>query len=357
MKVAIVNRHPADVLGGSETQCDNIATGLRERGHDVVYIAPEGKLGRDYQRSYQVIPVTSNAASISRAVINANPDVVYWRLNKFYLYRAARRISEWRIPIIFAISHINDIRRWTYLANPKSGIVQFVKAAKQGLYSSFNYRGYKHVAGVTSLNPDYLGALPVPKQRFVANSVDDSVVDFSWPRPFVAWVANIKPAKRPELYVRLARELAGRGVDFLMVGSIQSKDYEWIRLAPDAGCFHYLGPKTIQQVNGILARSLFLVHTCEPEGFGNVFIQAWLQRKPTVTLGFDPAGYISEHGLGGTADGNWEVFVGLVADLIENLSMRESIGQRAFAFARQNFSVAKTVEDVEAFMYEVTGLR
>jgi hypothetical protein len=37
MKILIINQHISDALGGSEMQCDLIAHGLTNLGHQVIY--------------------------------------------------------------------------------------------------------------------------------------------------------------------------------------------------------------------------------------------------------------------------------------------------------------------------------
>lgn len=358
MNIVIVNRHPEDVLGGSEIQCDIIANGLHERGHNVAYVAPAGNAGRGYNTSYTVVPVESDATAIARAVIDQEPCIVYWRFNKYFFYKSCKCIAEKDIPIIFAVSHIDDIKLWSYKANPRKGPVHALKAVKQGAMNFWNHRGYKYVSGLTSLNNDYLYRLPIPEQRFVANAMTTDAVPFSWARPFVLWVANIKPVKRPELFIDLARDLHDKDTDFLMVGAIQSSDYEWIKTArDDVHNLHYIGPKTIKEVNGIVSKCLFLAHTSKPEGFGNIFIQAWLHAKPTLAFEFDPGGYIEAHDFGGVSKGDWNAFVDQAKKLLDNQDERQKAGKRALEFASQTFSVERTVEEVEVFMREIVNHR
>ena len=354
MKVAIVNRHVDDVLGGSEMQCDNIATGLSKKGHEVIYIAPAGSNTKDYGRSYKIVATASNAEAIAGAVSAAKPDIVYWRFNKYFLYKSAKAIAQKKIPLVFSISHISDTQRWTYLIDPYKSPINFIKAMKQGLVNALNYRGFKYVSGVASLNTQFLNLLPVKKQRYLPNSVDTSAVPFAWPKPYVVWVSNLKPQKQPDLYVKLARDLADTGVDFLMVGNIFYDDYNYIRSEHERlPNFRYLGPKTPQEVNGILDHCLLNIHTCKPEGFGNIFIQAWLKRKPTVSLAFDPGGLIAEQQLGGFGDGSYETFRAQVRKLIEQAPFREATGEKAYQFAVENFSIEKTVNEIEDFLLEI----
>jgi glycosyltransferase involved in cell wall biosynthesis len=348
MRIAIVNRHISDELGGSEMQCDNIATEFKARGHDVSYIAPGGKQA-DYHRTYNVIKCGSDGNSIGNAVVSVNPDVVYWRFNKNFFYksiRTVRSVMKNRTVFLFAVSHIDDTRKFNYLAAASSGVIPFLKAVKQAAVNCYNYRGYRRVDAITYLNADFVGLIPAKIQKFVPNSVSTASIDFDWPRPFVAWVANIKKNKRPDKFLELASTLADCNVDFLMIGSIFDKEYQYIENVCGTGNFHYLGPKSVEEVNGILDRSLLLVHTCRPEGFGNNFLQAWLKSKPTVSFGFDPGGYISEHSLGGVAHDDWDVFVSQVRSLLLNDNLRNETGARAYDFAQRTFSIARTVDEL-----------
>lgn len=344
MKIAIVNRHPDDVLGGSEMQCDNIATELHNRGHDVIYIAPGGDSSKDYRRPYPVVPTVAAGREIAHAVAEIRPDIVYWRMNRFHFLQAARRIHALGVPIVFAVSHIDDTKRFTFLANPRSGPLQALRAVKQVASSYFNYFGFRYVSGVSYLNEDFLGRLPISPSAFVPNSVDETTTPFEWPRPYVAWVANIKMNKRPEFFYRLAEELSDRGVDFLMVGAMMSRTHDWLTEDHADKSFYHLGPMSIEQVNGFLAGSLLMVHTCRPEGFGNNFLQAWLKSKATVSLGFDPCGYIEKYGLGGVAHDDWERFVSIVGRYIADPEFAQAAGSRAYQFARHRFSKKQTVD-------------
>jgi len=353
VKVAIINRHPSDVLGGSEMQCANIAAGLSRRGHDVAYIAPSNGFRSSKAEPYRIIPVKPTPRDIAAAIVAHNADVIYWRFNKYYLLRTMWKLASEKIPVVFAISHINDTKVFSHYANPRSGVRSLLRTVKQLAASSLNHMGFRYVSGVTTLNPDFLNILPVARQCFVPNSVELQARSFSWPRPYVVWVANLKPTKRPELFLKLAAALAGKGMDFLMVGAIQAPEYEWIAKSGAEHAVHYLGPKSLEETNGIIGQALALVHTCRPEGFGNNFLQAWLQGVPTVSLGFDPAGLIAKFGLGGFADGRWDLFVSQVEALIANPDGAKEIGRRAKAFAEQRFSVDRTLETLESFLMEI----
>lgn len=342
-----MNRHPSDATGGSEIQCDIIAASLTKAGHDVVYVAPHGKSSR-YDTPYRVLPVAANASAISSAVIKEKPDVVYWRFNKYFFFQTARKISAHKIPIVFAVSHLNDTRVWSARDNPKQGLKSALRYIKQGLLNSYNHLGFRYVSAVTANNPDQAGLVKAKRQQFVPNTITEDAESFSWPRPYIVWVSNLKPAKRPELYHKLATELKDEPVDFLMVGGIQSSHYDWVAEKSDKHPnFVYLGPQSLQKINGILAGSLFLAHTCKPEGFPGIFIQSWLKEKPTLTLGFDPGRYIERNGIGANAHEDWNEFVKQARLFIHDAALREKAGKNARAFASTQFSEAEAAKRLE----------
>lgn len=354
MKIAIINRHPKDVIGGSEIQCDGIAARLSNRSHQVYYIAPSHGTTKDFETNYEVVQVRSNAHAIAEAVLKIQPDIVYWRLNKYHFYRAAKKIAKANIPIVFAVSHISDTQPWSCRENMLSGIKQFLRGFKQGIKNVYNHQGFRHIKGVTVINPEHLYQIPIKDQCFVPNTISDYSIPFSWPRPFIVWVSNIKPAKQPELFIKLAKEFKDQNIDFLMVGSIQYTEYNWIENENNnTPNFHYLGSKSLKEVNGVIEQSQFLIHTCKPEGFGSVFLQAWLKRKPTISLGFDPGSYIRLNDLGGYVDNNWDKFVERTQTLVNDANERKEIGTRAYEFATETFSAENSTMVLESFLSKI----
>jgi len=357
MKILIVNQHPDDVIGGSEIQCDIIANQLTQLGHEVVYFAVNGQQCC-YETSYRVIPGTLPGSDLRQALREYAPDVVYWRFNKRKFLPAALMIKRMGVKLVFAISHINDVIKWSHkvrfdAVSLKGKIIQRYCAFRSSLASRINHLGFFWVDGVIAQLRQQTGFLPVRKETIIPNSVDARSTPFTWEKPFVIWAASIKPAKNPELFFELAARCRDQGVDFLMVGPVVSSRYNaLLRDAQTLSNFYYLGDKPYYELNGIIRQSLFLVHTCEPEGFPNVFIQAWIQGKPTVSVFYDPDNMIQEQQLGAYS-GNVEQFVQAVIAFIENSVLRQETGMRAKQFAEKQFTPASNAQKIEAFLQEI----
>ncbi len=107
----------------------------------------------------------------------------------------------------------------------------------------------------------------------------------------VVWIANLKPWKRPEVFVRLAQSFSDRkDTRFIMVGAPaaasgkggwQASLMRSIEATPN---LTYLGHMSHAEVNELLARAHIFVNTSTQEGFPNTFIQAWLRDVVVVSL-------------------------------------------------------------------------
>lgn len=349
MRVIIINTHPEDYLGGSQIQCDLFASFLKKKRHEVLYLALRG-IKTSYDADYQVTPVQLNSTDVYTACKSFSPDIVYWRFNKKVFLSCMKELNKLNCPLIFGVSHINDLKRWGYKSSAtnssiKGKINDFRKLAN----SAWNHFGFRYIDGLTVNNSDFLNMVKISHHIYIPNSMPVKHKTFEWPKPYCVWVANIKPTKRPEQYLQLARSLEPTNIDFLMVGEIQNKNYKFIANGVELPSnLYYLGPKPLEEVNGILKKSMFLVHTCEPEGFPNIIIQAWLQGKPVVSLNFDPNGYLESENIGYYSR-NMNQFIEDVSNLIKNNAEREALGKKAQNFAHKKFSIERNGKFLEEF--------
>lgn len=358
MKILIINQHPQDLIGGSEMQCDLIATQLTRSGHEVIYLAVNGSR-QQYHAAYTVVPATLRWPALRRVIVEHRPDVVYWRFNKRKFLASALLLKYLRVKVVFAISHINDTLKWSHKVRKgaddlKTRIKQGYRSVHPALASRTNHFGYYFVDGVIAQLDDQSGKLPVKKHTVISNSVETTSVPFFWKSPFILWASSIKTSKHPEKYLELARNFQDLSIDFLMVGKIQQRSYAYFQENPrPLSHFYYLGEKTYAEVNGMIQQALFVVHTCDPEGFPNIFIQAWMQGKPTVSLSYDPDNMIQNHQLG-YVSGNFAQFVQDTRTLVQQSHLREEFGRNARAFAIERFLPEKNVQKLAVFLQEVS---
>ncbi len=359
MRLLIANRHMDDVLGGSEIQCNLIATNFIGFQDQVIYLALEAK--KEIRKEYQVIgmPVFTKKL-FENVIIETKPDVIYWRYNRKHLKAAVTVAKKYNIRFIYSLSHINDVTRWTWNWEKNnsipSSIMNCLSSFKQACEGAWNYSAIQNVDGVVSLQRKLLDYLPKKFNNSNSLCIYNSMLFlptncFSWKRPYITWVANIKTAKRPEKYIELAERLKDTGVDFLMIGKIQDDSYNYIKDSNNLPSnLYYLGPKPVHEVDEILSKSLLMVHTCSPEGFGNNFIQAWYAGIPTVTLEFDPDDIIRDNNFGFSCNNDFEKLVNVIRKLIEDKKLREEIGYRTSIFANKMFDSELNAKRLKEFL-------
>lgn len=162
----------------------------------------------------------------------------------------------------------------------------------------------------------------------------------------IIWIANVKPAKQPELFIKLAsRFMSNKNLSFIMVGRPAGGDYHryLIKQIQKVKNLRYLGELPIDEVNDILCDSHVFVNTSLYEGGPpNTFIQAWMRETPTVSLNTDPDNIIKKNKLG-FHSGSFEQMVKDVRFLIQHPRIREKMGRRARKYAISEYDINKII--------------
>jgi glycosyltransferase involved in cell wall biosynthesis len=351
MRVAIVNRHLGDGVGGSELQCDRIARGLIERGHDVLYVVASDGIGLLDDLPYAAVRAGGETSHQLHHSLAWRPDVIYWRLNRFGATAFARGCRSAGIPFVFAASSNDDLARWPQERWPGPGglsLRDHLSEARRRLQFRREFAVMGAVDVLTVQRQDFLGRAPVDRQAVVRSLVDPRLRRFSWPRPYVAWVGTFKRRKRPELLLRLAPRLAEVGVDLLVAGDVRDEVYR--NLFGDGRSpenLHHLGLLDQPDVNGLLAGARCAVLTMEEEGFSNVLLHSWWHGTPTVSLEHDPDALIAREDIGCAAMGDVERLITSVLRYATDPVLASEAGERARRFARSEFDPVTNLARLE----------
>ncbi len=364
MRIAIVNQHPRDVTGGSELQCDLVARALVRRGHAVRYVAVGARHSAAVGERldglpYEAVRTGTDPEAIVTLCRSHRADVIYWRMNRPGLGAVARTAAAHAIPLVLATAHVDDVSRWPmWDATLRSGPRPLVAELRRVVQHRRTWSALRHVAGVAAQREDFLGRTPVRRERLVRNVFDASLLEqvvddaWAWPRPYVAWVGNVKPRKRPEELQRLAGPLAEHGVDLLVVGALVDVRYQDLFGSGAAGPnVHALGGRRLDEVLAIVAGARALIVTAREEGFSNVLVQAWWQGIPVVSLGYDPDGLIARHGLGVVCGENRAVFREAVVAAGRSRGGHDPAA--IASFARETFGVDENLDALEALFRDV----
>ena len=163
----------------------------------------------------------------------------------------------------------------------------------------------------------------------------------------IVWLANWKPVKQPEIFIRLVQELGdSSNIHFIMPG--RNEQYPKLKSEAIANKIEITGEITTSKVDTLLSKSHILINTSRTEGFSNTFIQAWMHKVPVISLQVDPDNVLTKRGIG-FCSGN---FMKLVEDtrlMIHDHNLREKMGNTARKYAIQYHSLKNLDKMIEIF--------
>jgi len=154
----------------------------------------------------------------------------------------------------------------------------------------------------------------------------------------VLWVSNLRPLKRPDIFIELAQKLPQHR--FVMIGGPCPRlDDYYGDIEKQAGAVEnveFLGPIPYNEIGRYFSSAKLFVNTSETEGFPNTFLQSWIHGVPVVSF-FDPDDIIEKKGLGSSPEDLTEM-AQVVEDLMSNDDKRREFSRRAKEFALENHS-------------------
>lgn len=191
---------------------------------------------------------------------------------------------------------------------------------------------------------------------FVPSAYVQLVAGGADPRGVVLWVATIRPNKRPELFIALARALPQ--FRFRMVGgpgghAATDQDYfEHIRgMAQAVPNLEFTGFAPYLAAEAHFNQARLFVNTSETEGFPNTFLQAWARRIPVLVF-FDMKLSVEGEPVCAVA-GDERSAVESIRLLMTDDVLWRSSGERGHAYFRRHHSVDHALELYEQIFMQL----
>ena len=167
---------------------------------------------------------------------------------------------------------------------------------------------------------------------------------------YVAWVGVLREPKRPDRLIEIAG--ASPDIQFVVCGGVSQhrtpegygeRLIEAMRRLPNV---KFLGQVAPDEALRIIARAALLLSTSDGEGFPSVFLEAWSNGTPVVSLKIDPDHVIAKQGLGTVSD-SVEKAVSDLRSLLDSPDKREQIGVQARRHVAENHSESAVVSTFE----------
>lgn len=314
------------VINGRAVHLKHLGQGLRDAGHDVSYITmdygqPDGEKisGFTVYRLYRPdegVPglrfLTTRVPGLLKALERADADVYVFMCPDPFVGVVAWFCGKKKKKFIYYGGSDRDFDDNMWGLNPRD-------------YHLFRW-GLKRADLVLCQNGfqiDTLSEYYGRKGEILRNPMPKAERTYS-SNGSIIWVANYRPLKRPEIFIKLAERMKD---DFVMVGGLASgyteSEYCKINEAAGRAGIKVVGPAGYDDTDRLISGAKILVNTSEFEGVSNTFLQAWRRGIPVVSF-VDPDGMICEYGLGeGVCD--LEGLVMAVDDLRKGISEERSI--------------------------------
>lgn len=292
-------------VGGAELQQAEIGKALSRKGFDISYIVadygqkdPERIDGLTLHKSFREasgLPgfrfFYPRLFKIWEALRRADADVYYCRAAGFLPGVLAVYCRIYHKKFIFAGAHDTDFIPGKFMIPT--------------LRDKLLYRyGIRHAAAIVvqshhqrMLLKDNLELEGRVIRNFLGSEASAGPVLRD--REYVLWVSTIRHWKRPEHFVRLARQFPE--VRFVMIGGPDAFAPELFR-AIESECkalpnISFLGFQPLSETEKYFDKAKVFVNTSLHEGFPNTFLQAWRRGIPVISY-VDPDDLIKQHKLG-----------------------------------------------------------
>jgi glycosyltransferase involved in cell wall biosynthesis len=173
----------------------------------------------------------------------------------------------------------------------------------------------------------------------------------------VLWVSNLRPLKRPELVLELARQLPQVG--FTLAGGpmpgAETYYEDMVAAAARLPNVTMLGPVRYSESGGLFDRAKIFLNTSSIEGFPNTFLQAWIRAVPVVSF-FDPDSLVKRLMLGRIAT-SVDDMRDAIRNLLDGDEDRQLIGKRARDFATREYTTGVAARYLELLDVKSPQLR
>jgi glycosyltransferase involved in cell wall biosynthesis len=364
IKLCIITpTHWTDNMGGSEYQVKLLAENiLKHDNAHLTYIARKIKNGYSPQK-YDLVKISKenmfqryalfiDAFNLLKVLKEIKPNIIYQRVGGAYTGISAFYAKKAGCKMIWHIANDTDLfyeHKWSGIKPNilidktifQWGIKNSQVIIAQSEYQKMIVEKMNRKASVHLIRNFH----PLPEKNSIIDKTDQ-----------IIWIANIKKAKQPEIYIELAKKLKKKEIrtECIMVGAptCYPKDYQ---KGLDEGInkldnLKYLGKLPQNKVNNLISQSKLLINTSMWEGFPNTFIQAWMRKTPVVSLHCDPDHVIRNYECG-MVSGTLEKMFEDVAFLLNNEQKRKIMGDNAQRYAFENHSM-KNLDKLKKIILE-----
>jgi len=195
-------------------------------------------------------------------------------------------------------------------------------------------------------------SIAVINQRLVKSTASKHTSDL-----VIGIVANLRPVKRIDRFLRLAHRLSAEVDRFHIVGFGWPSDRQkYMNYAADLGIAHMVEfQHSLTDIADLLRAFSIGVLTSDAEGLSNALIEYAMCGLPAVAFDVGGNREVIQHGRTGwlAPPGREDIMCYYIRLLIHWPELRHRMGHRAREHALSAFSIARMVNQTESFYYQI----
>lgn len=352
-------------INGTLVQQHNLAHGFNKQGVEVHYIATtKDKSKANHTREdgihFHWIQAQNGLFEWKRmldvyknVLEDIAPDAVYVRGRNVLQYVAGNYAKTHDIPYVWGTNGEDSAELWKNFKRLKASQKSLVKKAilfpikiledfyiNKGMkmsnvivnQSTHQQKETKRILGKKGVVlPSYFY---VPEQK-------DVIKEHT-----ILWLANLYEAKQPEIFIDAIKRLKLHQWKAILAGGTSDSNYtNTIKKYASGTNIEIPGKIDFKESFDYFQKAKIYVNTSRPnaDGLPNAYIQSWLSGTVVCSLHHDPNSWMKDHQIGFCANGDIDIFVNQIQELIDNEDKLAVMSDNAINFGRQMFSSEDTI--------------
>lgn len=344
---SLLSNNHSGYIGGAEVQQVLIANELKDQGFEISFVTYGNNLSSEFngiqifqiynRSSLECISLFKKVWLIAYCLKKVDADIFTHRSGSPGITSLLARL-KFKKSIIHISSDAKIMTKFNFsnISQLLLSIGDFIDIKLADyiiVQNSFQQQKIKKLYGRNS--EIVSNAIPV---RHAKNNKKEEKKQF-------VWIGNIREIKQPIVFLQLASNFPD--YKFLMIGG-KGKNDEFnkrtiteIKKIPNVD---YKGFVHHDKIDDYLKKSMALINTSKFEGFPNVFLEAWNQGLPVISLNVNPNNIIERYQLGFHSKSLNNMIQDL-KKLIHNSELQRVISLNAKKYILLNHDVKKITQD------------
>jgi glycosyltransferase involved in cell wall biosynthesis len=173
-------------------------------------------------------------------------------------------------------------------------------------------------------------------------------------RKFILWVSNSRSQKRPEIFLKLAKDFPDENFVMIMPKSdirLWKRIYSQISLIEN---LEFIEKVPFNKIDKYFNEAKVFVNTSLYEGFPNTFIQAAMYGTPIISLLVNPDNFIDNYKCGYAAEGNYDKMKKQLNEILHNREIWEKFSENEILYVRENHDIEKNIIKLKQIINNLT---